>query len=360
MLCAVGVSLAGFLRVDGAMATLGVATLAFCIFSRIFGEINLRSLALSANFPRRVTVGKPFEVQLTISNRHALFDSFRVNFGVQFLDKAKVEGSILWLGKGRRAFVQQRISVAQRGLRKEQSGVLSSEFPLSLFRFERQIVIERELGVRPKSIYPRKIPSSSGSGGKLVGQSGVLAGEADEWRGFREMQAGDSMKQVIWNQSLRAAANGKPLLVREHEPPGRHTDSCLIVFHSCGGDGKLIRPDRFENAIALYLGLIEKFWREGIRVKCLADFDGWLLRELRNQDDLARVREDLMEAKRASGTEIHELEAKVEASQQQQSVYLVSDISSDRLINPEANEPLKLSSFDISVFDIPRRSLSAN
>lgn len=355
MLSGAGITIAGLWRVDGAMATLGIAVLLLCLFSRVVGEQNVKALELSADFPRRAMVGKPFQVQLTIVNRKALFDSFQIHFGMSFSGASGVGGKVSWLGKGNRASVRQRVSVPQRGFAYKHQASLWSEFPFRLFRFERKLFLDGELGVRPQSIIPRWFQPTGPLRGERSGVPGLDFSEMDSWRGCREMRGGDSIRRVVWSQSLRALANGRQMLVRQSEPPRNQAKFCVIVFHSCGGDKKLIRPERFENAIALYQGVIERFWRDGVSVRCMADFDDWRMRSLRNSADLARVKEDLITAKRADGTEIHDLEGRIRKIEDGGSMVLVTDVATDRVLNLSSEKRIGLSTFDITHFDFKKK-----
>lgn len=132
-------------------------------------------------------------------------------------------------------------------------------------------------------------------------------GSGVEWKGLRERRGGDGLRRIAWAASLRSEAAGGAMLVREEEPPGLRLEGCMVVFHSYGGDGNLIRPDRFEKAISLIYGSLAVLVGEGMPVRWVADFEGWKVNEVNNRGQLADARENFMLAGRARGTKAHDI-----------------------------------------------------
>lgn len=325
----VALFLVGMWRVDGVMAAMGLAVAALLLVARISGRENLRGLTLEYRGPRRVEAGKGFSGKVTLGNSRRLLDGFWVDFGVLVMGERGVSGRVLWLEGGGFAAAESRISLTKRGCVAVQKGWMKSGFPLGLFAFERDLRVAAEVGVLPRAKVPGELRLSGYLlDGPPLGGSGVFGG-IGEWRGLREWRGGDPVRRIAWAASLRSEAAGGGMLVREDEPPGSQAEGCLLVFHSFGGDGNLIRPDRFEKALELFSGTVGLLQGWGMRVRWVADFEGWEGGEIRTARQLAQMREKLMCAKRAAWTEAHDLSAALSKAGDHECVVVVSDMPKD-------------------------------
>jgi hypothetical protein len=116
------------------------------------------------------------------------------------------------------------------------------------------------------------------------------------------------------------------LVVRELDPPGFHPREAVVLFHSFGSDRALIRPDRFERALSLAWGALRHFQGLGIPVRLMADFDGWKARPAGNRRQLGVCGELLARARRAAGTEAHEVQAILSSLDESTGVLILSDM----------------------------------
>ena len=345
ILAALGVALfvVGLWRIDGVMASLGLAALGMLVVARISGGINLRGLDLHCRADRRVQVGKSFPARVSLVNGRRGLDAFRVEFGVSLLGEAEVVGRAGWLGCGGVAEVRGGMVMKMRGFSERQRGWLKSGFPLGLFDFRRRVDVAMEMGVLPGAVVPRELALSGFLlDGSPLGGSRV-AGALGEWKGLREWRGGDAVKRIAWAASARAEAAGRGVMVREDEPPGSHAEGFLLVFHSYGGDGELIRPDRFEKALMLFNGTLGVLQGLGMPVRWVADFDGWKENELRTKRQLAVAREVLMKAERAAWTEAHDVGAAFSKAVDRECVVVISDMPCgvwDGVIPEMALEPV--------------------
>ena len=115
-------------------------------------------------------------------------------------------------------------------------------------------------------------------------------------------------------------------MVREFDPPGTHPRRLLVLFHSHGADGALIRPDRFERAISLLWGALSWIQSRGLEVEWMADFDEWIPHRIDDRRDLGRTGIQLAGVRRARGTERHELLARLDEIPEETMVVIVSDM----------------------------------
>lgn len=316
----------GMWRVDGVMAAMGIAVTALFGVAFVLGWMNLRSLALAYSGPIRVDAGKCFTGNLRLTNGNDFLDSLWIEFGVDLMGEAKVSGQAFWIAESSIVEVEGRPVLRTRGLRSEQQGWVRSGFPLGLMSFSKSLPVNAEIGVLPKPNVPRALTlrgylldGSSLAGSKYYGGIG-------EWRGLRERRGGDGLRRIAWAASLRSEAAGGAILVREDEPPGSQAEGCLVVFHSYGGAGGLIRPDRFEKALSLLCGALGCLVGFGMPVRWIADFNGWEEGVVKTRRQLAEMRESLLTVKRASGTEAHDLIAALARANDHECVVVVSDM----------------------------------
>jgi uncharacterized protein (DUF58 family) len=357
ILGALGFSLfmVGMWRVDGVMAAMGMAVAALFGVAFVLGRMNLRSLALAFHGPSRVEAGKGFPSKLILSNGSGFADSLWIEFGIDLMGEAAVSGKVFWIAGGGAAEVEGRPVLRTRGLRREQRAWVRSGFPLGLMSFSKKLTVGAEIGVLPKPVVPRALALQGYllDGAPLGGSKHF--GGIGEWKGLRERRGGDGLRRIAWAASLRSEAAGGAILVREDEPPGSQAEGCLVVFHSYGGAGDLIRPDRFEKALSLFCGALGHLLGCGMPVRWIADFNGWEEGVLKTRRQLAGVREGLLTVKRASGTEAHDLIAALGRAREQECVVVVSDMPSsgwDGFVPEMAIPPVLV---DIRDYDGSRR-----
>jgi len=343
----------GIWRVDGVMAAMGLSVGALFVVAFALGRMNLRQLALAYSGPRRVEAGKGFTGKVILTNASRFADSLWVDFGVALMGEAEVSGKVFWIAGGTVAEVEGRPVLRTRGLRRSQSGWVGSGFPLGLMRFSKKLTVEAEIGVLPKPIVPRSLELRGHLlDGAPLGMSKHFGGIGD-WKGLRERRGGDGLRRIAWAASLRSEAAGGAILVREDEPPGSQAEGCLVVFHSYGGDGELIRPDRFEKALSLLCGALGFLVGSGMPVRWIADFNGWEEEVLKTRRQWAAMREGLLAVKRASGTEAHDLIAALGRAHEHECAVVVSDmpLSSWEGFLPEmsiAPVPVDIREYDVS------------
>jgi uncharacterized protein (DUF58 family) len=222
---------------------------------------------------------------------------------------ARIAGFAGWVPSGTAADLELRMAVPRRAHLLAHPVRLASTFPLGMFEHRRTLVAEHEMLVFPRPINPSGL-RAMGVLMDAAPHDGASAGEAmGEPRGLRPWRPGDAMRRIDWPASVRSWSHGAGLVVREGDPPGFHPRRCLLLFHSFGADGSLIRPERFEHALSLAAGVIHQFHHLGIPVRMVADFDGWIEHPATSRAQLATCQEVLAKAVRARGTEAHDLQA---------------------------------------------------
>lgn len=319
----------GMWRVDGVMVAMGLAGLVLLLLTRLMGRWNLAAVSVDYRGPRRVEAGKGFQARMWLRNERAWLDAFGIEFGVEPGGGKRMMGRAVWLESGGEVEIGKRLVLSKRNWWEAQRGWLRSDFPLGLHEFRVGLTLGSELGVLPRA----RVPQELLAGGYLhegpPDREARNAGDSGEWRTLREWRGGDAVRRVAWAGSLRSQAAGRGLLVREDEPPGSQAEACLAVFHSYGTDGSLIRPDRFEKALELFSGGLAEMLKWGIPLRVVTDFDDWREQVVRTRGHLAEVREGLMRAVRAAGTEAHDLQAAVGKAGEEDCLVIFSDMPAD-------------------------------
>ncbi len=362
ILAGLGVSLfvVGMWRVDGVMASMGLAVGVLFPVAWIFGRMNLGGLRLYFRGPRRVESGKGFSAKLVLANDGRAFDGFWIEFRMLVMGERELSGRSPWIGSKGIAEIGDRVVLRKRGLTKAHHGRLRSEFPLGLMTFARDVPVVSEIGVLPKPLVPRELYL----GGYLLDGSPFGAsrhfGGIGEWKSLRERRGGDGLRRIAWAASLRSEAAGGTMLVREDEPPGSQAEGCMVLFHSYGGDGNLIRPDRFEKALSLLFGSLGALVGRGMAVRWVADFNGWEENEVRTSRQLADAREAIMVAERVPGTEAHDLIAALGRAKEHECIVVISDmprVGWEGFVTESSIAPVLV---DICAYDGSRNNSSAS
>lgn len=324
----VGVALliAGLWRVDGVLASLGVAVGVLLVISRILAKLNPAPLEVSLQCPEKVQAGVNFPLILTLANPRRWLDTFGVRVDVHLAAHTRTGGRATWIAAGSAADLELRVSVPSRCRVLNHRVRLVSDFPFGFFEVVKISEIRQPLWVLPRPIVPRGVWFR---GGVLdaTDSEGSTAGESPgEPRGLRPWRHGDSPRRMIWPATLRSVARGGGLVVRESDPPGFRPLRCVVVFHSFGTDGGLIRPDRFERAVSIVAGTLGQLQAQGIAARLVADFHDWKAHPCQTRAQLAACMELLAEARRASGTEAHDLQAALVEVGDDEGLIVISDM----------------------------------
>lgn len=322
----VALTIAGLWRVDGVLASLGLAIGLLLAISRILAKINPSQIEAGLDCAEKVQAGVTFPLTLTLSNRRRWLDAFGLQADFQLAGHTRMNGRAVWVAAGSAADFELRAAVPCRCRPENHRLRLVSDFPFGLFEAVTVLEVRRPLWVLPRPIVPRGL----GFRGVVSDNSdhpGSLHGESPgEPRGLRPWRHGDSPRGMNWAATLRSLARGGGLIVRESDPPGFRPLRCVVVFHSFGTDGGLIRPDCFERAISLTAGTLSHLQAQGIPARLLADFDGWKPHACQSRSQLDSCLECLTRARRASGTEAHDLQNILAEVDSEEGLIVISDM----------------------------------
>ncbi len=317
---------AGMWRADGVLAALGVAGWCLMAVARWAGGWNLSGLEVTIGCPAKVHAGAMFPMTVELRNDRRVLDAFAVTLDLVMAGKTRVGGRAAWVATRSAADLDLRLAVPERGNLERHRVWLTSPFPLGLFLNRAGFQVMHPLLVFPKPMIPRELRAEGvlADASPLAGTSvGDAAGEP---RGLRPWRGGDSPRRIAWAATMRSQARGSGLVVREADPPGFQPLRFLVIFHSFGADGSLIRPDRFERALSLASGTLRHLHGAGLPARLIADFDGWKDHPAATRAQMGACQEVLARAVRAAGTEVHDLHAAAERALEDESLIIISDM----------------------------------
>ena len=323
---AVALAAAGLLRVDGVLMALGGAAAILLLLSLLLGWMNLRKLQIGIEMPKVVQAGIPARVRLTVGNGRRVLDAFGLGLEIKAPGGLREECLVPWVPAGSGADAELRVVFPERGHGEVIDAILSSRFPLGLFRFSTKQAVEHPLLVLPHPLVPKELVAIGSALEAEPRREAAVSEAIGEPRGLREYRAGDPAKVIAWPASLRSRARGGGMMVRELDPPGFHPQKAVILFHSFATDGALIRPDRFERAISLVWGAMRHFQASGVPTVLLADFEEWVPRRVVTRQQLGKAGEMLARSMRARGTEEHELLGRLHDLDRDDALVVISDM----------------------------------
>jgi uncharacterized protein (DUF58 family) len=320
---------AGFVRIDGVLITLGAAGLLLFAGAFFLGRHNLRRLALTMRAPARIYADSPFDLHLSLRNKRGLLDAFGVEIALHLSQQARIHTTAAWTAAGSTSSVKLSGSIPVRGSVTDHPFTLRSTVPLGLFHLSASGAVTHEILVYPRPLVPREFFTHGAlhDASLLPGSNpGHAPGEP---RGIRPWQAGDPAKHIHWPASARAMARRRGLRIRENDPPGFHPQHCTVLFHSFGTSGELIRSDRFERALSLSCGTLRYLRDHGIPTILLADFLDWQPIPVITRAGMGNALVALARAERSPGTEAHDLRDAIAGVPADHSLIILSDMALD-------------------------------
>jgi len=327
VLISISLLAAGIWWIDGVLGALGLAGMVLFTMARWLGFQNLKGIAITIEAPQRATAGTAFPLRITLANTRRVLDACRLSIEAALPGAADVAFKTRWIATRSAADFDGHATPSTRADGREITFSLASSFPLGLFSFHTAGSLPHDLLVMPQARTPRESP---GDGVMLDASplAGTTFGSAGgEIRGLRTWRSGDNARDITWPATLRALARGAAPVVRETDPPGFLPTRCVVIIHSFASGGTLIRPERFERALELASGWIERMRALGIRTRIVADFDSWQSRPAGSRVEIIRCREGLARARRRKSTEAHELHQVLNrATEEGETVVLISDM----------------------------------
>ena len=193
------------------------AMLGFIAVSGWLSEQAIRALRIERVVPRSVTVGRDMRITYTVHNLKTRLPSMAVELSEEGLPERAFVAHVPPNGTSRGRSTN---SFVRRGIYPLLAVTLSTSFPFGLFLKERDIRLDGEVVVWPRT--DRPVPAPSPGGGRLprlgLSSKGASA-HRGEYRSLREYRVGDDPRDIHWRSSARLRS---PVL-REYERDGAET-----------------------------------------------------------------------------------------------------------------------------------------
>lgn len=323
---AFALTVAGLLKIDGVLISLGAAGFILIGMVFLFGRWNLNRIRLQLSSPRRVFADTPFDLRLTQHNQRNLFDAYGMDVELRLSKAARIHTHAPWTAARSSSTSKLRGSIPRRGAISEHPCSLSSSFPLDLFRFKKKTKVTQEILVFPKPLVPREFFATGEFDDAWNGEGHQPGDSPGEPRGLRPYRPGDRAKQIHWPSTIRSIARGRSPRVREYDPPGLRPRQATVIFHSFGTDNTLIRTDLFERALSLVCGTLRHLRGISVPTTLRADFLAWKPQPTFQSAAWSETLTLLARAKRADDTEAHDVIEEIEALPLEQALVIISDM----------------------------------
>jgi hypothetical protein len=326
LLSAPALFLAGLIRKDPAMVSVGLIVGAAVVFALVFARRHARDLNFQVCLPPHVEAGRKFVCRVCVWNTSRWCDAWRIRLSVRPFTLVDGEASLAWVS-AKDAAVADLEAVAEKRCEIRSVHIeWTTDAPFGLMTTCRSMEVPAAMLVRPRAVWPWKNHQRGACGARTADASRTAGwGEWGEPRGSRPWRSGDRTKHILWPATMRSLARGSVWMVRESDPPMEGWASYTVVFHSHGGGGVLIRPDSFEQALSHVAGVVRNLITEGRHVRFVADFNDWRPWECKDGHSLSRLLDFLAMAERASGTEAHEIASVLEAVKSEEGIVVLSD-----------------------------------
>ena len=329
----------GVFRVDGILITLGLSGGLLLTGSWLLVRKNLTSLSLRLRAPTRVYADHPFDLRVILHNNRGLLDAFNIKIELRLAGQVHINSFAPWTAAGSASEVHLRGAIPGRSAHSEHEYSLKTTMPLGLFSLKASGRVSHEILVFPRPLSPREL-STQGSLHDASLLPGITPGHAPgELRGVRPWQAGDPAKHIHWPASARSFTRCRGLRVRENDPPGFYPRHCVVLFHSFGMSGQLIRADRFEWALSLACGTLRYLREHGIPTTFLADFNDWEPLSVISRSSFGNLLVSLTRAQRQHDTEAHDLTPVIDRIADDHSLIVISDMPKESWVDTLPKRP---------------------
>lgn len=229
----------------------------FLICALLLTPVSLWGLGLKRDVPASAFRGVPFASTVRIDNGKSLFSSFSLRLDDPS-DSGRSRGYVAKISAGGSATIQLEEVLPRRGVHVLPALVVSSGFPLGLFR--RQLTYRDTAAV---TVYPRVVSLRRNVVERLDDSGGAprpLHRSGDEFFALREYVPGDDIRYICWRVSARIGR----LIVRELEPATARM--LVVVFDTRGIPDTEELEEQFEESVDLVASLAMMFLERHFRV----------------------------------------------------------------------------------------------
>jgi uncharacterized protein (DUF58 family) len=325
----IGLLVFGLANRDGMLAAIGIAGVLLLGSAFWLGKWNLSGCELRVESARSVHARQRLAVRWIAQQQKRFFGVCALQWQMSLCGGINDKWEIPYISASGSAQRDALLIPTHRGSAREHLVSCHSSFPLGFWLRKFTTSVTHDLTVFPYAQRPKQLNFSGRARDAASPLSRLLGQGGGEWRGLRAWQAGDSPRRIHAAASSRSQARGLGLMVSECDPPGHLPRRVVVIFHSHGQDGALIRPEVFEQALSLLSGVLQFLVHQSIPALFLADFDHWLERCCENRVQLREIFHILAKARRLSTTEMHDLTRVKAQYDDDDSWIVVSDMAAE-------------------------------
>jgi len=285
---------------------------------------NLRALRVERRLPEKCFAGQLFPMDLELVNDKPRLDSVAVELEDGIAGPAERGLTARWLRcDGGRVVRTLTTRLLRRGTSHRLRSMLSSTFPLGLWRSRRELRDHIEVTVFPRPVTPRALEEAMDS--VMIDAEESESAHRDwmgDFHGVRTFQPGDRLKLLHWPTIARSGR----LMVRQFDRP--LPEKYFVVFHSIfPGRSTGERGDAFESAMELLCGMLMHCRDHSIPMDLLASFTDWQAFSVTTPPQIEDALYLLADAHRAGERDASNLLRALSYVERHTRVFILSDVS---------------------------------
>ena len=284
---------------------------------------NLRLLRVERKLPESCFAGQLFPMDLIVVNDKPRLDSVAVELEDGIAGPAERGLTARWLRCGGGRVVRNLTTrLLRRGTTHRVRSMLSSTFPLGLWRSRREIRDNVEVTVFPRPVTPRALEEATDTA--MIDAEESESSHRDwmgDFHGVRGFQPGDRLKLLHWPTIARSGR----LMVRQFDRP--LPEKYFVVFHSVfPGKQSGERGDAFESAMELLCGLLMYCRDNCIPLDLMASFTDWQAVAVTTPPQIEDALYLLSDARRAGERDVSQLLRALAHVERHTRVFILSDV----------------------------------
>jgi uncharacterized protein (DUF58 family) len=285
---------------------------------------NLRNLRVERKLPESCFAGQLFPMELVLVNDKPRLDSVAVEVEDGIAGPAERGLTARWLRcEGGRVVRTLTTRLLRRGTSHRVRSMLSSTFPLGLWRSRREIRDSVDVTVFPRPVTPRALEEATDNA--MIDAEESESTHRDwmgDFHGVRAFQPGDPLKLLHWPTIARSGR----MMVRQFDRP--LPEKYFVVFHSISpGRQTGERGDAFESAMELLCGLLMYCRDNSIPMDMMASFTDWQAVPVSTPPQVEDALHRLADAHRSGDHEASQLVRGLAHVERHTRVFILSDVS---------------------------------
>ena len=284
---------------------------------------NLRRLRVERTLPESCFAGQLFPMELALVNDKPRLDSVAVELEDGIAGPAERGLTARWVRCGGGKVVRKLTTrLLRRGLSPRVRSMLSSTFPLGIWRSRVEVRDRVEITVFPRPVTPRAL--EEGVDSAMIDAEESESTHRDwmgDFHGVRGFQPGDRLKMLHWPTIARSGR----LMVRQFDRP--LPEKYFVVFHSIyPGKQSGERGDAFESAMELLCGLLLYCRDNCIPLDLMASFADWETIPISNPPQIEDALYMLAGARRSGERDAVQLLRALACVERHTRVFILSDV----------------------------------